>query len=418
MISSAVATPDGKLLFVAANTRWQNNTPYHADGGWVHVWDMSNPGLKTVISGLGNDLYSVQPTAYGSRFVAISGAIGYATKLEVWDTATKRRLHEFDIPKGHRAQAAASPDGNWVALISWDRENWTLRVWNAETGKPAEEVVKAASPRVTGAVGFTPDSKRLITVTYEDYAEWDLATGKKEVDWKRGKENAVRARPGYAGSVAPLPGGKGVFTIGATGKRRQTYVLGLMTEKKGWFLGEFSDFASTPVVSHDGRWMTLIGGSHDEQLAFLLRLDDDGSPELKDKPVNYWGPVYEGNKVPAWRTWRIARHSWIASFAADGKRLYTGGSTHALQVWDIETQELKATLYIAPPAKPGKPPTDWAIYTPEGHYAASPGGEQVLRFREVTESWFRPLRAPGTTPAADVPHLRNPAKVKEALGVK
>ena len=82
-----------------------------------------------------------------------------------------------------------------------------LRVWNTGTGKFAEEVAKNAGP-ASGSLAFTSDSKRLVTFTTTEYAEWDIATGKKEAGWKRGLGGGWYGGlvwgPGSAPDLAPL----------------------------------------------------------------------------------------------------------------------------------------------------------------------------------------------------------------------
>ena len=151
----------------------------------------------------------------------------------------------------------------------------------------------------------------------------------------------------------------------------------------------------------------------------MLHLEEDGSPSLIKKPEKYYGPVYDGGMVPAWRTWQVNRFSSIIAFSTDGKRLFTGGMNHTLEVWDTASHSLEATLYVAPPAKPGDTPTDWVAFTPAGHFAASEGGEKLLRIREaIALPWLGAFPTGKPLPASDMPKLRDPAKLKEALGVK
>ncbi len=414
---AAVAHADGgKLLFVALNSGRLSERTADPQAGWVCIWDTTKPELKTVIPTAGS-LWKLQPSADGKRFVTINGDGSQVDKIEVWDTETKKRLHTFEVPASRQSgQAVVSPDARWVAHVSWDADKPTLRLWNAETGKPAEEVAKAIGI-AAGSVAFTPDSKRLITVAAGGYAEWDLATGKKETEWQRNKKDLEFLERFGVGSVTALPGGKGVLSLAATQKRRQSYVLRLLTEKKEWFLGEFWDHASPPTVSADGHWLASIAGNaYEGQNVFMLRLDDDGSPELMKKPERYYGVVFDGDKVPAWRRWEIDRFSTGISFSPDGKRLYTGGMNHAVQVWDTASHELKATLHAVQPAKPGDTPADWVVFTPAGYFASSAGGEKVLRFRDATvETWFGLRPRKGTVPAAEMPKLRDPEKVADAL---
>jgi WD40 repeat protein len=279
----------------------------------------------------------------------------------------------------------------------------TVLVWNAETGEPA--AVEKAVAGVPGSLAFTPDSKRLIVAAPGAYTEFDLATAKTAAEWKRDKP-ADRAflEDRYGARIAAVPGGKGVVSVAATGKRRQSYTVRLATEKKDWFLGEFWDYASQPTVSPDGRWLAISGGGFKEHGTFLLRLDADGNPELEDKPEKARPPFGggDGKKVPAWREWAAGEANpagrglpGTIAFSPDGKRVFVGGAGGQLRVCDPEKRELKATLAAAAGAKDKLP--EWLIQTPAGEFVGSPAEEKAFA-------------KPGTDP--------NPAKVKEALGVK
>jgi len=396
-ITSVAASADGKLLFVASAA---GRAP--AGSGWVHVWDLSKPELRAEIPDLGADGRAVQPSADGKRFVLIGGDNWRVSRVEVWDTAAKKRLRVFEVPPGIVGQAVASPDGNWVAYRAFREGKETVRVWNAENGEPA--AVATAVAGVPGPLAFTPDSKRLIVAAPGAYTEFDLATGKTAAEWKREvPADRVFVEDRHGAWLAAAPGGKGVVSVAATAKRRQSYVIRLVTEKKDWFLGEMWDYASHPAVSPDGRWLALSGGGYKEHGTFLLRLDADGNPELEDKPEKFRQPFGggDGKKVPAWRDWAVgeadrAGHELPGAigFSADGRRVFVAASRERIQVWDPEKRELKATLSAATtaPAKDKLP--DWLIHTPAGEFVGSPAGEKAFA-------------RPGTDP--------NPAKVKEAL---
>ena len=408
-VTSVAAADGGKLLFVAVT----NGSPTNRPGpsiAWVHVWDTTKPELKSVISGFGNDLSSVTPTPDGKRFVAVHGHRWHANKIVLWDTATKKVIRTFDTEaKREAAHTVVSPDAGWVAYFVVGKDTSTLSVWNTDTGKLAEEVSKAAGP-TGGSIAFTPDSKRLITASLNEYAEWDLTTGKREAGWKQ-KPAPLFGHLGV-GSITPLPGGKGMICVVATAKRRQSYGVSLMTETKDWPLGEFWDYASVAAVSADGRNVALIGGNWRDGANYLLRLNDDGSPELEPNPQ----PGGAKKMVPAWRMWPTDGFSSIIAFSPDGKRLYTGGRCAAVKVWDVATHELQATLYAVPAAKADDPSSDWVAFTPAGHFAASTHGEQVLRFRDSSFAAWAGLRpSTGSVPAAELPGFRDSVKVRAAL---
>lgn len=401
VVSSIAPADGGKLLFVAMNS---GRVAGEVKTGWVNVWDTTKPELKAVLPDLPADVRTIQPTADGKRFALIAGDGWRASGIEVWDTSEKKRLHNFKIEDKRGGHAAASPDGNWVAYRPYDAAK-SLQVWNTETGKRAKELEKAAGD-VAGWLTFSPDSKRTLLVSEAECTEFEIATGKKTGSWKRGEPpNRVYMEGTNGTSGAAIAGNKGVVSVSPTGKRRQSYIIRLATEKKEWFLGEVWDFASTPAVSADGRWIALRAGNlSDRGGIFLLKFDADGNPEMVEKGKENRPPFGGGDakQAPAWRELPLGEAKrreerqplGMIAFSPDSKRVFVGVGNE-LRVFDPLTLKQKAVVWASEPVKDKLP--EWLINTPEGEFVGSPTAEKIY-----------------SKPGRD----RDPTKVKEALGVK
>ena len=400
--TALATTTDGKLLFVAMNT----GAVERGDNGFVCVWDLTKPELKAIVPATPSAVRAIQPTADGKRFTILGGDRWDVPRVQVFDTATKKLLHKIENPTKYGSHAAVSPDGNWVALrpitFRTDADKTEVRVWNTETGKRAEEVEKAAG-KLAGTVAFTADSK-LAVASREEYAEFDPATGKKTGGWKRAAPAGREFLEG-GDSVAVLPNGKGVVTVAPTGKRRQSYVIRMITEKNDWFLGESWDFASAPVLSPDGKLLIVSAGrAREAGGTYALKLDD-GGPEMTDQKDDEKGSFWGGErdkKRPNWRELAVGEATRAGrelpgamAFAPDGKRLFVAGSLGKLQVHDTERRVPKATLFVAPPRKDDVP--DWHIVTAGGEIVGSPAEVEAL---------------------VKGGKVKDAAKVREALGVK
>jgi WD40 repeat protein len=401
-VTAVGVSADGRFLCVARGTD---------KAGEVCVWDLSKPALVAVVPDVGPGVKLVQPTADGKRFVLAAGgdrSLWHATRVTrayVWDVERKKLTHGFEVNSKISAYVAVSPDGNWVAQSTASdelKQPWRACVWNTDTGKVAWEVSKAATAS-PGTFAFTADSKRLVVARHGvEYSELDIATGEKKAGWKRDKDVEGDFMGSIFGAwVAPVPGLKALATVSPTGKRRQSYVVRLVTEKKDWFLAEFWDDASPPVVSPDGRWLVVSAADRaDGWSTFVLRLDAEGIPELTDKPEVDVRPFAKDGKSPAWREWALGEANRagrevppVLAFSPDGKRVLAGGRNGQLRVYDAETKELRATLAVIP----GATDAEWLISTPGGAYVGSAAQEKEL---------------------AKTGKDRDPAKVKEALGVK
>ncbi|MBM3981136.1 MAG: hypothetical protein FJ304_12780 [Planctomycetes bacterium] len=398
--TALAVTGDGKLLFAAMS--FVTDKP-----GAVYVWDLTTPELRAVVPGTPAGVVSVHPTADGARFVvttiARSGAPG---NVEVYDTATKKLLHTFDVTSPRGAVVAVSPDAKWVAARAYT-EKAELKVWGTETGKRAEAVEKAAGG-TAGTVAFV--GGKLVIASREAYAAFDPATGKALDKWKPA-EAPVRTFLEGPGNIAVLPNGKGMVSVAATGKRRQSYTVALIGEKKTWFLGEAWDRAGAPVLSPDGRLLILsVGSLRDTNGTYALKLDADGAPELtdangKDDGPGLWGARVEEGKRIAWWPWelndapkgRAIDRGWHGplAFSPDGARLFVAGTGGRVAAYDATKRARTATLFAGIADKAAVPA--WHIVTTANEAVGAPAELEAL----ITAG-----------------KVKDAAKVKAALGTK
>lgn len=194
------------------------------------------------------------------------------------------------------------------------------------------------------------------------------------------------------------------MTVAATAKRRQSYVVHVLTEKKAWFLGEFVDHASRPVLAPDGRLLVVSGGRRraDGGGTYALKLLADGTPELTDKPPRVPSSPRGQKAFAAWLELGVEEPGRgdreppeAMAFSPDGKRLFVAGPLGTVRAHDSDRRVPAATLFSAPPPKDGLP--DWYIVTAAG---------DVVGSTEEVEALVKGGK------------VRDAAKVRAALGVK
>jgi DNA-binding beta-propeller fold protein YncE len=378
---------DGKSLFVCARGGTDKDSS-------VFVWDLEKPGLKAVVPNTPGTVRAIQPTADGKRFVLVVGTARAVHRIEVRDAGTGKVLHRFDGAEGAASTAAVSPDGKWVAYRA-ATEKAPLSVWNTETGQRAEELEKAAA-QTPGVLAFSPNSKRLAVCSSTRYAEYDVATGKQTVNWDRdtAKSHALGQPDMY---LAVLPGGKGVVTVSATARRRPSFNVRIRTEKKDQYIAQLWDYAKPPIVSPDGRWLIVTGGTLSEgETTLVFKLDADGAAELDDKPEKPLIGNGKGNKVPAGGKWALGAMAEPVALAPNGKRLFVAQSGGRVAVFDAEKRQPTASLLATQGEKAGALP-EWHILTAAGDFVASPAEAEAL---------------------AKAGKVKDAEKVKDALGVK
>jgi WD40 repeat protein len=114
---------------------------------------------------------------------------------------------------------------------------------------------------------------------------------------------------------------------------------------------------STIAVSPDGKMLATAG---------------------PDKTVKFW----DINRGTLERT--LAGHEdeiGTIAFSPDGSKLTTASIDRTVRIWDVQSGRLLITFIILPEMNRGAISNDWIAFTPEGHYAGSPGVARFIRWR-------------------------------------
>jgi WD40 repeat protein len=138
----------------------------------IAVFDLSN-GMR-----LADHLQGHGDTVTGVRFVPGSGLIvtsGDDWTVRLWDAETGKQVRLMQHDSIVRA-LAVSADGRWIASSSLDD---TVRVWEVVTGREARRLEGHGQLGGRRSLAFSPDSRRLYSWGDHDQAlrVWDLATG-------------------------------------------------------------------------------------------------------------------------------------------------------------------------------------------------------------------------------------------------
>ena len=86
---------------------------------------------------------------------------------------------------------AFSPDGKRIVSGSHDK---TVRLWEADSGKPIGAPMKGHTDRVR-SVAFSPDGKRIVSGSYDNTVRlWEADSGKPIGEPMKGHTNTVSER--------------------------------------------------------------------------------------------------------------------------------------------------------------------------------------------------------------------------------
>jgi WD40 repeat protein len=265
--------------------------------------------------------------------------------VRVWDAESGKPIGE--PLKGHKSgftSAAFSPDGNRIVTASWDG---TVRVWDAESGKPIGEPLKGHEH----SPAFSPDGKLIVTASSDKTARvWDAESGKPIGEPLRGHEDVVR-------SAAFSPDGQRVVTASNDKTAR------IWDAQSGQPIGEplrgHESIVLTAVFSPDGK--RIVTASSDKTarvwdaesgkpIGEPLRGHEEGvvsaafSPDgqrvvtaSSDKTARIWG-AQSGKPIGE----PLRGHEsalYYAAFSPDGKRIVTASDDKTARVWDAASDQ-------------------------------------------------------------------------------
>ncbi len=109
-------SPDGKLI--AAGNR------YHT----VRVWDVATRKEVKTLTGHMSDVWTIAFSPDGKTLAAADTDWKKASKVKLWDTATWKERGSLDV-SGEILSIEYSPNGDWLAVGSWDK---TVRVFRVK----------------------------------------------------------------------------------------------------------------------------------------------------------------------------------------------------------------------------------------------------------------------------------------------
>jgi WD40 repeat protein len=312
----------------------------------------------------------------------------------IFETATGAELFEGKLhPSGlgwlsgatHErcyGHAAFTPDGKFIATSF----NNKLLIVDAATSK-AVKTLGGASETIYAA-GFSPDSRTIA---------WGFDTAK---DSKTPATLTGSFRLPFDG--APLAGVEPV-DAGAP----DNFVRGSSSNGgkslKYQPAGPYASNIRVVEIAEDGHWTSQFERSNPTSYDPLVFTPDGAEVLSIDGSTTIEAHDLHGRETGSF----TGHEGQIRALAPspDGRYLLSGGSDKTLRLWNLKTRELIVTLY---PGKDG----EWAMWTPEGYYASSPGGDSVIGW-QINRG---PESEPGYVTSGQIrKHLNRPDIVARAI---
>lgn len=233
-IQSACFSPNGQFIATA-----------HID---IHIWDISTKQavnvfkINTLNSGHSYFVNSIVFSPDG-RFIVAGGSDAV---LRIWDIQSGQLVWNLS---GHTAgitTVAYSPDGRYI--LSGDRQG-VANLWNVES--------KSISKTFRGLlaitdVGFSPNSKHVVTAGIPGACMWDIETGEVICNFEIGRD-------GIVSSFTFSPDQK--FVVMGT-ESGSVLLLNPVNGEKIGYLFNHPEMSITKVVFLPGTSKVIVSGYH------------------------------------------------------------------------------------------------------------------------------------------------------------
>ena len=326
----------------------------------AQVWDLQHGRALTTLDG-----------RWTSGALAPDGASVYLTSEDEGDVVAVerstglRRATVFRRPEESPqrfGRLAISPDGRRVAAGSI--EGPLACVWDARTGAIDRVIRGHLDPHPITAIGFSSDSKLLLTASEDGTAKlWDLAGDVDRplaeyavIDSKTGDPIPVTAA--QVGSLNP----RRVVTGAIDGR------ILLWEDGKGRpiELGSLDGAVLTAAFTPDRRWLAAAGADKSVWISGM----DNPRRRLRLEPF-----PQHAEQVNALVAWPV------------GTIFASGSDDTTIRLWSLDQEALRGhaekSLLGTLSAEQGT--TDWVAFTPDGLFDSSINGEKQVTWLEGLE---------------------------------
>ncbi len=413
----------------------------------ARVWNVSTGETIQVLEGHELDIYGVVFAPEGSRCATSS----YDHTARIWSVNTGNQLAML---QGHEAEIRCidwSPDGTQLATGSKDQ---TVRTWTP-TGRMMKTLDNLGEHSIS-SIRFTADGRSLLYVhgfgrTKDITGLIDLKTGEQTVQFKGHNNTIMDGRISPDGQLAATVGGNDEETFlwrledgqevhKFVGQGRVPWAAAWSADGTTIAWGHSSSGSSLEAnkpleytfdltLLEHGDPVTESTVGNFQRASFErgpLKLESSGKSSVDVKqggqtvtvlePVSDYDKAYDrircftllpgnravvGSGFALWiydtnsgeRLRRLDGHSgaiWAMSLSPDGRYLLSASGDMTLRVWDVNAPgddpiEPLLSLFFAD--------KEWIAWTPQGYYAASPGGERLMGWhknngREQLASFF------------------------------
>lgn len=369
----------------------------------AHLWDLGQRSCRR-LSGAWVDGVFQSDEALILASVAGADQPGTLVRLDLRTMKQDgsffaRTAGSFSIPPDTGFETLVlSPDGKRVAASASRFQEPLVCVWEAPTGRLTHWITSATLADPVLSLSFSSDGAKLATGGNSPSVRlWNLqgqgaiTSAAVRFEDPAGRDVAcVQVRPGASQQlVSGQTDGRLVLWSWADGKATQRVPLQILAER--FFPGSVTAIA----FSRDGRYVAAAGAGpmiwSAEMEPRVRPIYDLGTPPHHFEQVNtleFW---------PDWsESLRLALFGLFypgVPVILDPPRppvLLSGSDDTTIKFWDLKRRALTAVFCLAStdagtpssPVSVASREPQWVLYTPDGHFDASPEGRELVRFRQ------------------------------------
>ncbi len=321
--------------------------------GEIRLWDGNSGAFVKVFANLGGRAGVLRFSPDGRQLLFVCGDSACKLTQRVFDAASGVELSSYAKHDNIVATGAFAPAGGMAA--TGGGTNNEIHVWDARTGE-TKAVLKGIGQQIW-AVAFSSDSRRIA---------WGNSAGKS---WSPNNYGPLERALTLPGPGETLPGPES------------------LKGEAGWVQAETT--AGDLSVQHrkeSGRgfdaFLDIIKDGKQSGVSLQRRTAADGfthrsysfTPDGKMVVSGGGSGILIAYGIDGQKIGEFTGHEsdvWAVAPSPDGRFLVSGSADQTVRLWNLKTRELLVTIFRGAGG-------DWAIWTPQGYYASSPGADNIV----------------------------------------
>ncbi|KAG8723428.1 hypothetical protein FRC09_003389 [Ceratobasidium sp. 395] len=370
-VRSAAYSPSGGYIAISVD-----------DGIWIldtHTQHFVGHSL----TGHTNSVWSVVYSPNGAYIV--SGSDDYT--IRIWNAQTGQPVGR--PLEGHTdsvCSVTCSPDGAYIASGSWDH---TIRIWDAHTGQPVGKPLDGHTSQVY-SVAYSPNGAFIASGSWDRTIRfWDACTGEPIGEPLKGHISSVRS-VSYSPDGTRIASGSGDNTvriwdshtgqaIGEPLEGHTSSVNSVVYSPDGACIASGSDDYTIRIWdAHTGQPVSRPLESHADPVRSVAYSPDGAYivPGSMDDTIRIWDthtrrPIGEQPDGHASQVYAVA-------YSPNDPYIASGSEDYTIRIWDMHTGRL-----IGKPLEGHMSQVYSVAYSPDGAFIASGSEDNTIRIWEA-----------------------------------